>query len=211
MLISRKLLAPLAMALVVVAHAGCRDAPPPPRAPLGPTPDSFRVTFATSRGTFVVQSVRAWSPDGVDRFYALASEGFFDDNRFYRVIPGFIAQFGASDDSTRNKGWDAKPIPDDSARGRQKNLRGTVSFAALGPGSRTHQLFINLKDNPHLDAAGFAPVGRIVQGMEVADSIYSGYGEKPQYDLIATMGNRYLARMFPKLDHIVAATITTPK
>ena len=195
---------PLLLGLVPLM-AACGDTPPPRREVVGPAPDSFRVAFATNRGTIVVEARRAWAPNGVDRFYQLVSEGFFDENRFYRVLPGFIAQFGANDDKKRNEQWEAKPIPDDPAR--EKNRRGTISFANLGPDTRTHQLFINLKDNASLDAQGFTPIGRVVDGMPVADSLYDEYGEIPKYNLIATLGNKYLARMFPKLDYITSARI----
>jgi peptidyl-prolyl cis-trans isomerase A (cyclophilin A) len=205
---SRPLRRLLGLALLSLVAAGCRDAPPARQAVAGPAPDSFRVAFATSRGTIVVEAHRAWAPRGVDRFYQLVNEGFFDENRFYRVLPGFIAQFGANDDRKRNEQWEATPLPDDSAR--EKNRRGTVSYAMLGPNSRTHQLFINLKDNAGLDADGFAPIGRVVEGMSVADSLYDDYGETPKYHLISTMGNKYLARMFPKLDYIRTATVVAP-
>jgi len=201
----RRSTALLVLLLAPLAALACKDAPAARQMPQGPAPDSFRVTFATSRGKFVVQVNRAWAPRGADRFYQLAGEGFFDDNRFYRVIPGFIAQFGANDDPKRNAQWEKQPLPDDAPRA--KNRRGTVSFAFLEPNSRAHQLFVNLKDNPDLDAQGFAPIGHVVDGMSVADSLYAAYGEKPQYNLIATMGNRYLARMFPKLDYIETARI----
>jgi peptidyl-prolyl cis-trans isomerase A (cyclophilin A) len=190
--------------LVAVGSLSCRDAAPP-HPPVGPTPDSFRVAFATSRGTFVVEAKRAWAPRGVDRFYQLVGDGFFDENRFYRVLPGFIAQFGANGEPARNKAWEETPLPDDTTH--EKNVRGTVSFASLGPGTRTHQLFVNLKDNPNLDAQGFAPIGRVVVGMSVVDSLYDDYGEIPKYHLIATIGNKYLARMFPKLDYIKTARV----
>ena len=184
----------------------CTDAPPR-SAVAGPAPDSFHVAFTTNRGNFVVEVNRAWAPHGADRFHQLVGEGFFDDNRFYRVLPGFIAQFGANDDRKRNKQWEAKPLPDDTTR--QKNTRGTLSFATLGPGTRTHQVFINLKDNASLDAQGFAPIGRVIEGMGVVDSLYDEYGEDPRYQLIATQGNKYLARMFPKLDYIRTARIVS--
>jgi peptidyl-prolyl cis-trans isomerase A (cyclophilin A) len=196
------------LAFVPLLSLACKDTPPARHAPLGPTPDSFRVAFETSRGTFVVQATRAWAPKGADRFYELVGEGFFDENRFYRVLPGFIAQFGANDDKKRNEQWEARPIADDPAR--EKNRRGTISFASLGPGSRTHQLFINLKDNASLDAQGFAPIGTVIEGMSVVDSLYDDYGETPKYHLIATLGNKYLARMFPKLDYIRTARIVAP-
>jgi peptidyl-prolyl cis-trans isomerase A (cyclophilin A) len=170
-----------------------------------PAPDSFRVAFTTNRGDFVVQVNRAWAPNGADRFWELAGEGFFDENRFYRVLPGFIAQFGANDDRKRNKRWEEKPLPADIRR--ERNARGTVSFAMLDPSSRTHQVFINLKDNASLDAQGFVPIGRVIEGMAVVDSVYDEYGEDPKYHLIATQGNKYLARMFPKLDYIKTAKI----
>jgi cyclophilin family peptidyl-prolyl cis-trans isomerase len=198
-----------ALALLSLLAAGCKDTAPARQPALGPTPDSFYVAFATNRGTFVVEARRAWAPRGADRFYQLVGEGFFDENRFYRVLPGFIAQFGANDDRKRNEQWEARPLPDDTTR--EKNRRGTLSFASLGPGSRTHQLFVNLKDNASLDAQGFAPVGRVIRGMSVVDSLYDEYGETPKYHLIATMGNKYLARMFPQLDYIRTARIVAPE
>jgi peptidyl-prolyl cis-trans isomerase A (cyclophilin A) len=168
--------------------------------PPGPAPDSFHVAFETSRGTFVVAMIGRWSPQGVERFHALMREGFFDEARFFRVIPGFIAQFGANGDPKITQKWDSLRIADEPAK--EKNLRGTMAFAADGADSRTHQLFINLKDNPHLDAQKFVPVGRVIEGMSVVDSIYSEYGNKPDYHLIATIGNSYLYRMFPKMDFI---------
>ena len=203
---ARCFIAPLALACSLTL--ACKDEKPRRQAPAGPTPDSFDVAFRTNEGTFVVRAVRDWAPLGVARFYQLAGEGFFDENRFYRVLPGYIAQFGASDDLKRNKYWEAHPLPDDPPR--EKNLRGTVSFAFLNADGRTHQLFINLKDNPGLDTDGFVPIGRVVEGMSVVDSLYDEYGNDPKYQLVATQGNRYLARMFPKLDYIETATIVAP-
>lgn len=199
---SRLLQLPLLLLSVALA---CGDARPATTVPAGPVPDSFRVAFTTSRGTFVVQANRAWAPRGVERFHRLVGEGFFDENRFYRVLPGFIAQWGANDDPKRNKAWESSPLPDDGAP--RHNARGTVSFAHLGPGTRTHQLFVNLKDNANLDREGFAPVGRVVEGMSVVDSLYADYGEDVRYQLVATLGNKYLARMFPKLDYIRTARL----
>jgi cyclophilin family peptidyl-prolyl cis-trans isomerase len=171
----------------------------------GPAPDSFRVAFETSKGNFVVQVDRAWSPHGADRFYELAASGFFDDQRFFRVLSGYIAQFGASGTRETNELWEGKKIPDDPRR--QSNARGTVSFASDGPDTRTHQLFVNLKDNPKLDAQGFVPIGRVVDGLSVVDALNDDYGESPKYHLIATLGNSYLRRMFPKLDYIKTARV----
>lgn len=196
------------LALACLLTVACGDEAPRRQAPAGPTPDSFDVAFRTNRGTFVVRAVRDWAPRGAERFYQLAGEGFFDDNRFFRVLPGYIAQFGASDDRERNEYWEAHPLPDDPPR--EKNLRGTVSFAFLDVNGRTHQLFVNLKDNPGLDADGFVPIGRVVEGMAVVDSLYDEYGDDPKYQLVATQGNKYLARMFPRLDYIESAAIVAP-
>jgi cyclophilin family peptidyl-prolyl cis-trans isomerase len=198
----------LPLALACIIAAACQEKGPKRQAPAGPVPDSFDVAFTTSKGTFVVRAVRDWAPLGVERFYRLAGEGFFDDNRFYRVLPGYIAQFGASDDRKRNEYWEAHPLQDDPPR--EPNVRGTVSFAFLDVNGRTHQLFVNLKDNPGLDRDGFVPIGRVVSGMNVVDSLYDEYGDDPKYQLVATQGNRYLARMFPKLDYIETATIVEP-
>jgi peptidyl-prolyl cis-trans isomerase A (cyclophilin A) len=194
------------LALPFVAW-GCKEkaAPPVQSARVGPAPDSFRVAFETSRGNFVVEVKRAWAPKGADRFYDLVAQDFFTENRFFRVLPGFIAQFGVNNDRKVNDAWEAKPLADDPVV--QKNVRGTIVFASDGPNSRTHQLFINLKDNGNLDKDGFSPFGRVVEGMSVVDSIYSGYGESPSYHLIATLGNSYLTRMFPKLDFIKTAKL----
>ena len=191
----------LGLLSITVAADACRDKPTHVRtAPVGPAPDSFRVAFETTRGRFVVQVWRAWAPKGADRFHDLVAEGFFDGNAFFRVVPEFIAQFGANDDKALNELWDAKPISDDPVT--QANVHGTLVFAAAGPDSRSHQLFVNLADNMNLDKQGFAPIGRVVEGQAIADAIYSGYGESPSYHLLATLGNSYLRRMFPKLDYI---------
>ena len=203
----------LAVGVVFVAVAtvpfACGDKPAATstQAPPGPTPDTFRVAFETSRGPFVVEAIRAWAPHGADRFYTLAREGFFDENRFFRVVPGFIAQFGINNDKTVNQRWDDTPLPDDPAT--QSNARGTIVFTNQGPNTRAHQMFINLGPNKRLDTQGFTPFGRVVSGMEVADSIYAGYGERPVQQLIQTLGNSYLARMFPKLDYIKSARLVT--
>jgi cyclophilin family peptidyl-prolyl cis-trans isomerase len=188
----------------LLAVAGCKG-DPPVRVVTGPAPDSFRVAFETSRGNFVVAVNRSWAPNGADRFYQLAASHFFDDQRFFRVLSGYIAQFGASGDPKINEQWEGKKIPDDPRR--EKNLRGTISFASDGPGSRTHQLFVNLKDNPKLDAQDFVPIGRVVEGMSMLDSLNDDYGESPKYHLIATLGNSYLRRMFPRLDYIKTARV----
>ncbi len=200
----RRAVALLAFSLAVVACNEKRAAPVH-AAPVGPTPDSFRVTFETTRGRVVVEAHRRWAPTGVDRLYELVSAGALDDNAFFRVVPKFIVQFGAPGDPKVNAHWDSLRIADDPPV--EKNRRGTIAFAKVGPGSRTNQLFINLSDNSNLDGTGFVPVGRVVEGMNVVDSIYAAYREKPEYHLIATLGNDYLRRMFPKLDYITTARI----
>jgi peptidyl-prolyl cis-trans isomerase A (cyclophilin A) len=195
-------LASLALLCILAACGGTREVP---AVPAGPAPDSFQVTFQTSRGPFVVQAVRSWAPNGVDRFYALTKTNFFDENRFFRVVPGFIVQFGLAGEPKVNEPWDDKPIPDDPAR--QSNLRGTITFATEGPNTRTHQLFVNLADNPRLDKLGFTPIGRVVSGMAVVDSIYAEYEEAPSQQMIQRLGNSYLVRMFPKLDYVKTARV----
>ena len=201
-----------ALAAATCTIVACRDSAPKVvrTAPAGPAPDSFRVAFETTRGHFVVEVVRALSPHGADRFYDLAAEGFFDGGAFFRVVPGFIAQFGVNNDPKLNEAWDAKAIPDDSVK--VPNTRGTLVFASNGVNSRSHQLFVNLADNSkNLDRQGFAPMGRVVEGMGVVDSIYSGYGDDPSYHLLSTLGNSYLKRMFPKVDYITTAHIVPGK
>jgi peptidyl-prolyl cis-trans isomerase A (cyclophilin A) len=171
----------------------------------GPAPDSFRVAVSTSKGDVVIAIYKAWSPHGADRFYQLVSEGFFDDQRFYRVIPQYVAQFGANGDPKRNDRWDDRKIPDDPAK--ESNVRGTLSFASEAPNTRSHTLFFNLKDNPKLDPQGFVPIGRVVEGLSVLDALYDDYGDTPKYRLVATLGNEYMNRMFPKMDYIRTARV----
>jgi peptidyl-prolyl cis-trans isomerase A (cyclophilin A) len=156
----------------------------------------------------IVQINRAWAPNGVDRFYQLVQSRFFDDQRFFRVVPGFVAQFGLSGDPTNNKRWDEK-IVDDSVR--TSNIRGTLSYASQGLNTRTHQLFFNLKDNPRLDAMGFAPIGRVVENVTVLETLYDGYGDRPDQEYIQARGNKYLDAQFPNLDRITSVTLLPPK
>jgi peptidyl-prolyl cis-trans isomerase A (cyclophilin A) len=176
-----------------------------PEVVAGPAPDTFRVQLSTSKGDVVVEVYKSWSAHGADRFYQLVSEGFFDEQRFFRVIPQYIAQFGASADPKKNDRWDDAKIPDDPRT--QSNTRGTLSFAADAPNTRSHQLFFNLKDNPKLDPQNFVPIGRVVEGMSVLDALYDDYGDTPKYRLVATLGNEYLHRMFPRMDYIRTARI----
>jgi peptidyl-prolyl cis-trans isomerase A (cyclophilin A) len=168
-------------------------------------PDSFRVAFETTRGNFVIDVKRAWSPRGVDRFHQLVSSGYFTDVAFFRVLPGFVAQFGMHGDPDVNRRWSDRRIPDD--RVVESNKRGTIVFATAGPNTRGNQFFINFADNTQLDGQGFSPFGRVVEGMGVVDSIYSGYGEEPDQSRVAEEGNKYLKRYFPRLDYIKSARV----
>jgi peptidyl-prolyl cis-trans isomerase A (cyclophilin A) len=174
-------------------------------------PDSFRVRFTTTKGDFVVAVHRAWAPLGVDRFYNLVRSGFYDGVRFFRVIPGFMAQFGIHGDTAVTAAWRERRINDDPVR--RTNIRGMVTYATAGPGTRTTQVFINYRNNDRLDGMGFAPFGQVVEGMAVVDSLYGGYGEGapqgrgPDQMRLNVEGEKYLARQFPKLDKIKTARV----
>lgn len=174
-------------------------------------PATFKVNFETSKGAFVVEVTRAWAPRGADRFYNLVKNGFFTDVRFFRVIPGFMAQFGIHGDPEVAKAWMAARFNDDPVK--ESNKRGYITFATAGPNTRTTQFFINFGDNVALDKQGFAPFGRIVTGMEIVDKIYGGYGEGaprgrgPDQGRVQAEGNAYLNKDFPRLDYIKSATI----
>jgi peptidyl-prolyl cis-trans isomerase A (cyclophilin A) len=194
----------LALILAVAPALAC-SREKAPEVVAGPVPDTFRVAFSTSKGDVVVEVYKSWSPHGAERVYQLVSEKFFDEQRFFRVIPQYIAQFGASADPKKNDRWDDAKIPDDPRI--QSNSRGTLSFAAEAPNTRSHQLFFNLKDNPKLDPQNFIPIGRVVDGMPVLDALYDDYGDTPKYRLVATLGNEYLHRMFPRMDYIKTARV----
>jgi len=168
-------------------------------------PASYKVRFDTTAGPFVVQVTRALSPNGADRFYKLVQAKYFDGARFFRVVPAFVVQFGVAGDPAVTKKWDTT-IPDDPVK--TGNARGTMVFAATSlPNSRTTQVFINLSDNARLDSMGFAPFGRVINGMSNVDKIYAGYGEQPDQTQITQSGNAYLKSNFPKLDYIRTARI----
>lgn len=170
-------------------------------------PPVYRAQFQTSAGEFVIEVNRDWAPRGADRFYNLVQNGFFTDVRFFRVVPNFMVQFGINGDPAIQKHWAEASIPDDKVS--QSNKRGYVTFATRGPNTRTTQVFINFKDNAFLDGQGFAPFGQVVSGMEVVDKLYSVYGEAPsqQQGRIQVEGNKFLNASYPKLDHIISATI----
>ncbi|MBN2369684.1 MAG: peptidylprolyl isomerase [Vicinamibacteria bacterium] len=175
------------------------------------SPPAFKVRFDTTKGEFVLDVTRAWAPRGADRIYNLARVGYFDGVTFFRVISGFMAQFGIHGDPKVSAAWRDARIPDDPVK--QSNQRGFVSFATAGPNTRTTQLFINFGDNSALDSQGFAPIGRVVEGMDVVDSLYSGYGEGaprgmgPDQGRAQHEGNAYFRRDFSRLDYIKKATL----
>ena len=176
-----------------------------------PAPASYKAKFDTSKGVFVIEVTRAWAPQGADRFYNLVKNGFFDNTRFFRVIPNFMVQFGISGDPALNTKWRVARIPDDKPA--QSNTRGMVTFATSGPNARTTQVFINFKNNSRLDALGFAPFGKVVSGMNVVDALNGEYGEGapdgrgPDQMRLQAEGNAYLAKEFPRMDFIKKATI----
>ncbi len=172
-------------------------------------PATFRANFETSAGVFVVEVTRAWAPRGADRFYNLVKYGYFDGNRFFRVVPKFMVQFGINGDPKLNAVWSDADIIDDPVT--QSNKRGFVTFAKTqAPNSRSTQIFINFKDNSFLDQTAFAPFGQVVSGMEVVDKINAEYGESPEQPLAQSQGNAYLMKAFPRLDYIKKATIEKP-
>src|SRR5579883_1131185 len=174
-------------------------------------PATYMAKFDTTKGSFVVEVHRDWAPNGADRFYNLVKNGFYDDARFFRVISGFMVQFGINAEPKISAVWREARIKDDPVR--KSNRRGAITFATAGPNTRTTQVFINFADNSGLDRQGFAPFGQVVSGMNVVDALYSGYGEGapngqgPEQGRIQREGNAYLVREFGKLDYIKKAAI----
>ena len=192
------------LALVLAACSGSHAAEP--NVPNEKAPATFRVNIETSKGPVVVEIVRDLAPNGADRFYNLVKAKYFDGSRFYRVVPGFMVQWGAAADPKVSQLGDAAPIQDDPVK--TSNERGTITFAASSsPNSRTSHMFINFADNARLDGLGFAPVGKVVSGMENVDQIYAGYEEKPDQSQIKEEGNAYLEKEFPQLDYIKTARL----
>jgi peptidyl-prolyl cis-trans isomerase A (cyclophilin A) len=169
-------------------------------------PDIFKAQFTTTKGDFIVEVHRDWAPIGADRFYNLVKNGFYNDAGFFRVIPGFMVQFGLNAKPAVNKAWQNASIKDDPVR--VGNKRGNIVFAAQQiPNSRTTQVFINFKENSFLDTQGFAAFGTVIDGMDVVDRIYSGYGDTPDQGSISSEGKAYLDKNFPKLDSVKTARI----
>jgi cyclophilin family peptidyl-prolyl cis-trans isomerase len=195
----------IAAAAVLVAACGKDDTMTLRDVPPGPVPDTFRVVFETTKGRFVVEAYKPWAPVGVQRFYELASMGAFDENAFYRVVPNFVAQFGTPGDPKVTAKLDSVTLPDEKRVAR--NERGTVAFAQEGKNSRSHTIFINRRDNEYLDSQGFVPIGRVVEGMAVVDSLQWPYIDKPDHHMLATIGNRYMRRNYPKTDYVKSAAV----
>ncbi|MBM3404785.1 MAG: peptidylprolyl isomerase [Bacteroidetes bacterium] len=172
-------------------------------------PEVFHAEFETTKGNFTIEVNRDWSPNGADRLFQLIASGFFNNNSIFRVQPGYVIQFGISDSKEVNRFWDKRAIDDEPLK--ESNVKGTVSFAHGGPKTRTTQLFINLNDNKKLDTIvfqgirGFPPVGKVVSGMGVIESFYSGYGFDPaeDQDTIMVQGNAFLKKKYPELDYIL--------
>lgn len=202
-----------AAACVLVAFlAGCSSEKPVEQKKAEKPPETYRVKFTTTKGDIVVEAHRDWAPYGSDRFYELVQAKYFDGAKFFRVMKKFIAQFGINKDPKVSELWRQMRLPDDPVK--QKNARGTLSFARLGPASRTTQIFINLKDNSALlDKDGFAPFAKIVEGLDVADQLTFLYGDVaprgagPDPNKIEMQGNTYLERDYPRLDGIVTARV----
>jgi peptidyl-prolyl cis-trans isomerase A (cyclophilin A) len=180
-----------------------------PEALTAKAPALFKAKFDTSKGVFIVEVHRDWAPLGADRFYNMVSNGFFSGVRFFRVIPGFMAQFGINGNPAVTAAWNKADLKDDPAN-KQSNTRGFITYGTTGrPNSRGTQVFINYKDNSFLDPQGFVPFGQVTEGMEVVDMLNSEYASKPQdaQGRIAAEGNKFLVATFPKLDFIKTATV----
>lgn len=181
-------------------------------------PDVFRTRIDTSAGSFVIEVHRDWSPHGADRFYELVREHYYDDSRFFRVVPGHWVQFGIAGDPKVAQAWRHRTIPDDTLK--VHNLPGYIAFSNTGAGTRSAEVYINLRDNSALNdsEAAFAPFGRVVEGWDVVERLYGGYGEHSgsgmragHQDKIFEGGNTYMDREFPKLDHLIRATVIAEK
>jgi peptidyl-prolyl cis-trans isomerase A (cyclophilin A) len=178
-----------------------------PEALKAQAPAEYDVKFTTTKGDFVVHVTREWAPQGADRFYNLVKHHFFDGAAFFRVVRGFVVQFGLGPDPAINKAWENAKIKDDPVKG--SNKPGTITFATAGPNTRTTQVFINFGDNSRLDGMGFAPFGQVTSGMDVLNSLYSGYADSPtsHQGEITEQGKTFLEKNYPNLDTIKTAVI----
>jgi len=199
-------------AFTVAGSAGAATTPSllKPSTLTAKAPATYVVKFTTTKGSFDITVNRSWAPRGADRFYNLVNAHFYDGVEFFRVVKGFVVQFGISGTPKVSTAWQSATIKDDPVK--TSNVRGTITFADAGPNTRTTQVFINLVDNTSLDGQGFAPFGKVSSGMTVVDKLYSGYGEDPTntQSQIAAQGNAFLKGQFPKLDSVVTARIVSP-
>lgn len=201
-------LSALAFAVALPGLAAADSSLTKPSAMAAQAPPQYDAVFDTTAGRFTIAVTRSWAPRGADRFYNLVKHGFFNGAAFFRVVPGFVVQFGLSPSPAVNKAWNTAAISDDAVK--QSNRSGYVSFASAGPNTRTTQVFINLADNARLDRMGFAPFGKVVSGMNAVTKIYAGYGEEPNQDAITSGGKAYLVKNFPRLDTVSSAKIVVP-
>lgn len=197
------------------AAAGTNRALMNPAALKAKAPELYKAKFTTTKGDFVIEVHRDWAPNGADRFYNLVKNGYFDGAAFFRVLSGFMAQFGINPNPAVNKVWMNAHIQDDPVK--QSNKRGYVTFAMSSmPNTRSTQVFINYGDNARLDPSGFAPFGTVIEGMDVVDKLYSEYGEGapggggPDQGRLQAEGKAYTEKEFPKLDKVLTAKITEP-
>jgi peptidyl-prolyl cis-trans isomerase A (cyclophilin A) len=206
----------LAAALLALTACSSSDepkkaAPPAEPAKIEHAPAVFRVKLDTTKGPIVVEVHTDWAPYGADHFHTLVKSGFYDGVRFYRVVRNYVAQFGINGVPAVNRVWSSAGLPDDPVK--QSNVRGMLTYANSGPSTRTTQLFINMKDNKDLDKSRFAPIGKVIEGMDVVDRLYFLYGDTPPRGsgpdarAIESDGNDYLIAQFPRLDYIRKATV----
>lgn len=200
----------------MLAAVRCGNAPAPApaaakKAPVAPMPDAYKVKFDTSKGPYVVEVRKEWSPRGAARFYELVTTGYYDNSRFHRVLRNYFAQFGIHRDPKISQLWRELRFPDEPVK--MSNKKGWLSFAQLGPNTRNVQVFVNLRDNKDLDKQGFPPFAHVVEGMDVLERVYSSYGELqpkgggPDGVKAELQGNAYLEAQYPRLDYIVRAAV----
>jgi peptidyl-prolyl cis-trans isomerase A (cyclophilin A) len=199
-----------ALAAALVAGAAAFGAPEKltdPAKLTAKSPETFKARFETTKGAFVIEVHREWSPHGADRFYNLVKHGYYDGVKFFRAVPNFVVQWGIHGDPAIATKWLQSNVPDDPVK--ESNKRGFVTYAMGGPNTRSVQLFINLVDNSRLDSMGFAPFGQVTVGMDVVDKLYNGYGEglTKLQGRIAEEGNAFLEKNYPQLDAIKKAAI----
>ena len=206
----------LAIAIAMICLAGCSTPSTPAREEVKApekeaVPDVFQVNLDTSKGPVVLEIHRDWAPVGADHFYTLVKTHFFDEARFFRIVRNFVVQFGINGIPKTNRIWSNTDLRDDPVK--EHNRKGTLTYAKAGPNTRSTQLFINLRDNLALDKDGFAPIGKVISGMDAVESFYDSYGDMPPRgqgpdpSKIELEGNEYLQNRFPRLDYIRKATI----